>query len=105
MKNKNPVPAKNFTRNIIKGIITSIIGVITMILTLFLVFTSTIDFIWSGIAGLSIGTILLLAPDTIVQKLGDVIKAVGMNRSGAASNDADIQQIKDEEKIDNPDKQ
>lgn len=51
--------------NIIKGWITSIVGVITMITTLLLVFTSQIDFIWNGIAGLSIGTILLMAPQTI----------------------------------------
>ncbi len=89
------------TKNIIKGIITSVIGVITMILTLLLILAGSIDFIWEGLAGLSIGTILLLSPDTIVKKLGDVIKAVGFNRSGAASNE---QEQKKQDEIDNPDK-
>lgn len=84
-------------KNIIKGIITSAIGVATMIVTLLLIWAGTIDFVWEGIAGLAIGTILLLAPDTFVKKMGDVIKAVGLNRVGVAANEK-------EEKIDNPDK-
>lgn len=52
-------------KNVLKGWITSIIGVITMVLTLVLVFCDQIDFVWDGVAGLSIGTILLMAPQTI----------------------------------------
>lgn len=85
-----------FTKNVIKGIITSAIGVATMVITLFLIFTGAMDFVWGGLAGLAMGTILLLAPDTLVKKLGDVIKAVGLNKSGAEANAA-------ETKIDNPD--
>lgn len=51
--------------NLIKGWITSIIGIITMIVSLLLVFTGQIDFVWDGVAGLSIGTVLLMAPQTI----------------------------------------
>lgn len=52
-------------KNIIKGWITSIIGVVTMVLTLFLVYMDQMDFVWNGVAGLSIGVILLMAPRTI----------------------------------------
>lgn len=104
-KRTTPVPAKKFTKNIIKGIVTSIFGIATMIITLFLWWTGSMDFIWGGIAGLAMGTILLLAPDTIVEKLGDVIKAVGLNKSGAEANIQEVQQIEDkekEEKTDDP---
>lgn len=74
------------TKNIVKGIITSAIGVATMVVTLLLIFAGTLDFVWEGIAGLTMGTILLLAPDTIVRKLGDVIKAIGFNKAAAAAN-------------------
>lgn len=94
------------TRNILKGVITSIFGVVTMVVTLFLVFTDSMDFIWEGLAGLGFGTLLLLAPDTIVKQLGNVIKMVGMNKSGAVSANAE-QKAADvkQDKIDNPDKQ
>ena len=59
--------------NIVKSIITTIFGILTMLVTLFLVFIGSIDFIWSGIAGISIGAILVLSPDTLVTKLGDFI--------------------------------
>lgn len=81
-----------FTKNVIKGIITSAIGVATMVITLFLIFTGSMDFVWGGLAGLAMGTILLLAPDTLVKKLGDVIRAVGMNKTGANANAEEIKQ-------------
>lgn len=56
---------KMLKRNVIKGWITSIIGIACMALTLILVYLDKMDFIWDGIAGLSIGTILLMAPQTI----------------------------------------
>lgn len=59
--------------NIFKSVITSIFGILTMLITLFLVFVGSIDFIWSGIAGLSIGVILLLSPDKLVSEIGDFI--------------------------------
>lgn len=61
------------TQNIIKGFITSAIGLTTMVVTLFLVFTKSMDFVWSGVAGLGIGCVLLLAPDTIVKSFGNLI--------------------------------
>ena len=52
-------------RNVIKGWITSVVGVLTMVITLLLIFTNQIDFVWDGIGGLGIGTVLLMAPQTI----------------------------------------
>lgn len=97
-----PIPVFYFmkvTKNIVKGIITSSIGVATMVITLFLIFTKSMDFVWGGLAGLTMGTILLLAPDTLVKKLGDVIRAIGLNKSGA---DANAQEQIQENKVDPP---
>lgn len=51
--------------NMLKGWITSVIGVVTMGMTLYLIFNGTFTFVWEGVAGLSIGTVLLIAPTTI----------------------------------------
>lgn len=56
--------------NIFKSIITTILGVATVIVTLILIFVGTIGFIWEGIAGLVIGTLLIISPDTIVTNTG-----------------------------------
>lgn len=56
---------KMLKKNVIKGWITSIIGITAMVITLILVYLDKMDFLWDGIAGLSIGTILLMAPQTI----------------------------------------
>ena len=60
-------------KNILTSVITTTIGVVTMLLSLFLVFNGKMDFVWNGIAGLVIGVILVLAPDTLVNKIGDFI--------------------------------
>jgi hypothetical protein len=65
--------------NVIKGWITSLVGTACMIISLFLVFNKTIDFVWEGIGGLTIGTILLLAPKTIEKKVSEFI-----NRNGGS---------------------
>lgn len=65
-----------FTKNVVKGLITSTVGLATMIVTLFLIFTGSMDFVWSGVAGLAIGCVLLLAPDTIVKKFGDLLSNI-----------------------------
>lgn len=74
------------TKNIVKGIITSAIGVATMVTTLMLLFSGSISFVWEGIAGLAMGVILLLAPDTIIKKLGDVISAIGGRGGNSGGN-------------------
>jgi peptidoglycan/LPS O-acetylase OafA/YrhL len=64
-------------RNIVNGIITTIIGSATMLLTLFLVYKGTIDFVWEGIAGLSMGTLLVIAPRSIEKNFGNILSALG----------------------------
>lgn len=51
--------------NVIKGWISSIIGILVLISTVLLLFISEIPFIWEGVAGLIMGTILLYAPRSI----------------------------------------
>ncbi len=70
--------------NVIKGWITSIVGVVTMITTLLLVFTGQMDFVWNGIAGLSIGTVLLMAPQTIETQFA---KLFGMMKGKGQADD------------------
>lgn len=56
---------KRAFKNILDAWITTIIGTATMILTLVLLLTKDIGFVWEGIGGLVIGTILLIAPKTV----------------------------------------
>lgn len=60
-------------KNVIDGWITTIIGVVTMIISLVLVWRGVFDFVWEGVAGLSIGTILLLAPKSIEKLISKYI--------------------------------
>ncbi len=80
--------------NIIKGYITSGIGTIILLMTVFFLFTKQIFFIWEGIAGLTMGTILLMAPRTIEKKTSELIKAWG-SKSPTSSNIAEVD-IEDE---------
>lgn len=80
--------------NITKGVLTSIMGVVTYIATIMLLVSGTIDFVWSGAVGLLMGTVLLLAPDTLVKQIGKIIGSVGLNKGGA-SNSVDEAQTKD----------
>lgn len=81
---------KKLEQNVVKGWITTVIGTITMLLTLFLVFTGEFDFVWEGIGGLAIGTILLLAPKTIEKKVSEAIKAWGGRDSGSATTQTEV---------------
>lgn len=60
-------------KNIFKSIITTFFGILIMILTLGLIFVGSMDWVWEGIAGMVIGTVLILSPDTLVTKIGDFI--------------------------------
>lgn len=51
-------------RNILKGWFTSIIGAIIIIITGYMIYTGKTTWIWEGIAGITIGTVLLFAPET-----------------------------------------
>lgn len=57
---------KNFISNILKGWITTLISLVIYIITSVMIWRGTFDFLWEGIGGYAIGTILLLAPDNIV---------------------------------------
>jgi len=63
--------------NVIKGWISSLIGILVLLATLLLVFASAIPFIWEGIAGFVMGTILLYTPRSI-EKF--VEKWLGINK-------------------------
>jgi len=56
--------------NIFKSLITTSLGVACGVITLILLFASKIDFVWEGIGGLVIATLLILAPDAIVTNTG-----------------------------------
>jgi hypothetical protein len=92
-----------FTKNVVKGLITSTIGMATMIVTLFLIFTGSMDFVWSGVVGLAVGCVLLLAPDTIVKRFGDLLGNMsGKGNVSANTNsivaDTTLKETKKEEK-------
>lgn len=63
--------------NILKAWFTSLAGIATVALSLFLVWKGTFDFVWEGIGGLAIGTILLLAPRTIEKNVSRWIDSLG----------------------------
>jgi hypothetical protein len=84
-------------KNIIKGIITSLIGLVTMVMTLFLVFAGTMDFVWGGIAGLSIGCVLLLSPDTLVKKFGDLLSKMTGKATDSTITDPAEKEFKEKE--------
>lgn len=69
--NTNPV------RNIISGWATTIVGIVTMIITLVLVWQKVFDFVWEGVAGLSIGTILLVTPRAVERAIIELIRSWG----------------------------
>jgi hypothetical protein len=60
-------------RNILKAWVTSIIGIAAMVITLVLVYNDKMDFVWDGVAGLTIGTTLLLAPRTIEKQFSNLV--------------------------------
>lgn len=68
-------------RNAIQGWATTIVGLITMGITLYLIFTGQMVFMWNGVLGLSIGSILVMAPRTIEKLAMAAIKKVGFASS------------------------
>jgi hypothetical protein len=64
------------SENILKGYFTTLVGVATTGITLYLVYTDKMDFVWNGVAGLSIGTVLILAPQSIEAMFGHLIDKV-----------------------------
>jgi len=60
-------------KNIFKSLITTFLGISVVGVTILLIFTGTMDWIWEGIAGVVIGTILILSPDKLVEKVSEFI--------------------------------
>lgn len=78
-------------RNVISGWATTIVGIATMIISLVLVWQKVFDFVWEGIGGLTIGTVLLMAPKTIEKAIIEGIRAWGKrgNSFGGYNNEDD----------------
>lgn len=72
-------------KNMIDSWVTTLLGVATIVLTLVLIYRGTFDFLWEGVAGLVTGSILIVAPKTIEQKLSEFIRAWGGKASEASS--------------------
>lgn len=66
-------------KNITKGWITSLVGVLSMVITLIMIWKGNMDFVWDGVAGLTIGTTLLLAPKTVEQAFTNFISKFSGN--------------------------
>ncbi len=69
------------TQNILKGYLTTLVGVATVVVTLVVVFRGTMEFVWNGVAGLCIGTALILAPQTIEKIFMKILEKVGVSSS------------------------
>lgn len=80
---------KKVKRNIFKGIITTIIGIVTMLISLQLLYSAKIDFVWSGLAGLAIGTVLLLAPDQIITNFVEIAGKFTTTKRKESDDDTD----------------
>jgi len=86
-------------KHLIKGWITSIVGVATMVISLVLVFTGKIDFVWDGLAGLGIGTVLLMAPRTIEKQFMKIFSFMS-SKSPAGTDSYGPQNDIEEDEID-----
>lgn len=68
-------------RNAIQGWATTIVGLITMGITLYLIFTGQMVFMWNGVLGLGMGSILVMAPKTIEKLAISAVKRIGFGTS------------------------
>lgn len=75
----------NIKGNIFKGIVTSLAGIVLIFAAVFLWFGGIIHMIWEGAVTILLGVILLLAPDSIVSKISEFIKAWGGKSGGSES--------------------
>lgn len=57
------------TQNVKKGWITTCLGIIVVLAALVFVYTGTIVFLWDGVVGIALGTLLIMSPETIEKKL------------------------------------
>lgn len=66
-------------KNIFKSFITTTLGIVTATITLLLLWKGNFSFIWDGLVGLIIASILILSPDKIITI---VIKFISKNTFG-----------------------
>jgi len=59
--------------NILKCWFTSILGVLILLGTCYMIFFNNMEWVWEGIAGISIGTVLLFAPKTLERRFIEII--------------------------------
>lgn len=59
--------------NIFKAWITSTLGIIIYIMTSIMIYRGTLDWVWGGVIAYTMGTILLLAPQTIEKNVKNLI--------------------------------
>jgi len=65
----------NIKRNIIKGWITTIFGVVTIVITLNLIYKNKITFMWDGVLGITLGSLLIMSPQTIESKISQFLNS------------------------------
>lgn len=59
--------------NFIKGWVTSVIGVVIYIVTLLMIYNNKLNWLWEGFGAMILGTILLLAPQTIEKWINKIV--------------------------------
>lgn len=68
--------------NILKGWLTTIVGLIAIVITLVGIYLGKIDWVWNGLAGVTVGVVLILSPQTLEQKFLDILnKLTGSNKT------------------------
>lgn len=63
-------------KNILKGWFTSIVGCVLIILTGYMIYSGKSTWVWEGISGVSIGTVLLLSPRTLEKVFEKIIEKI-----------------------------
>lgn len=71
---------KELKRNIIKGWITTVFGVLACSIVSLLLAKKEIYFVWEGIAGYSVGAILIIAPDKVSELVSGLLGRVSNSK-------------------------
>lgn len=64
-------------KKLIGGIISTIAGILIIAMTLIFIWKGIFTWLWEGVAGISIGTILLLVPESIERIIIEGLRAWG----------------------------
>lgn len=79
--------------NIFKAWITSALGVIIYVMTSVMIYRGTLDWVWGGVIAYAMGTILLLAPETIEKNVKNLINRTTLgNGSTSTPEDPNIKE-------------